>query len=165
MRTLLERFFLKVKKTRKCWLWQGGIEKNGYGRIKIKGRKVGVHRLSYELHQGPIVDGLFVLHRCDTPPCVNPEHLYLGTQKQNIRDCVSRERQRNARKSRCLNGHLFYGKNLYITKKGQRGCRICRYKRWKIYRSLNRLKINSYNAKWRRERRRLMRSPLIINVQ
>jgi len=65
---------------------------NGYGRIGIGQRPVLVHRLAWELAHGPIPDGLFVLHRCDNPPCVRLDHLSLGTQQDNMRDTVSRGR-------------------------------------------------------------------------
>lgn len=77
-----------------CWLWTGpvGNEKLGYGRIRLDGESVYVHRLMYELTNGPIKDGLFVLHKCDVPACVNPSHLYLGDHKQNMKDKRDRNR-------------------------------------------------------------------------
>lgn len=82
------RFWMQVDKTEGCWLWRGSTRPNGYGRLQIvESRSApGVHRISYELHYGPIPDGLFVCHRCDTPLCVNPEHLFLGSQADNMHD-------------------------------------------------------------------------------
>jgi len=80
-----------------CWLWIGSLLRKGYGAMKV-GRKSHVpmraHRLSYELHFGNIPSGLFICHRCDTPSCVNPDHLYAGTAKDNCVDRDSRGRGR-----------------------------------------------------------------------
>lgn len=87
----IERFWRSVVKTNKCWLWVAGTDTNGYGQFSIKSKAVLVHRFSYELHKGKIpyhdsYHGICVLHTCDTPNCVNPDHLILGTQIENIKD-------------------------------------------------------------------------------
>jgi hypothetical protein len=80
-----------------CWLWIGATNGKGYGKIQ-QGRRGGIpllaHRVSWELHRGPIPDGLMVLHQCDSPPCVNPDHLFLGTGLDNMRDMVAKSRHR-----------------------------------------------------------------------
>lgn len=98
-KTVLERFEEKYcpEPNTGCWLWTGGTSKEGYGRIVVGGKKAGTHRVSWELHRGPIPDGLCVLHRCDTPPCVNPGHLFLGDKKANYDDMVAKGRERKAR--------------------------------------------------------------------
>ena len=75
-------------------MWTGPRLPKGYGRFKIDGIRFAVyaHRLSWEIHRGPIPDGLFVLHRCDTPACVNPDHLFLGSAKDNAQDCIAKGR-------------------------------------------------------------------------
>ena len=74
-----------------CWLW-GGASARGYGYLKAKGKIHRVHRLSWERHNGPIPKGLCVLHKCDVTYCLNPGHLFLGTQKDNIHDAVKKGR-------------------------------------------------------------------------
>jgi hypothetical protein len=74
------------------WIWMGSTDKKGYGRISHKGINNYAHRLSWEIHNGPIPDDLCVLHRCDIPPCVRPDHLFLGTRKDNIIDAMQKGR-------------------------------------------------------------------------
>lgn len=76
-----------------CREWQGGRDKDGYGKTMLWGRPISAHRASYLLNIGPIPDGLDVLHRCDNPPCVEPTHLFTGTNMDNIRDRDSKKRQ------------------------------------------------------------------------
>ena len=76
-----------------CWEWNLSRLPNGYGRISIGHQKQDyTHRVSYRVHKGEIPEGLVVRHTCDNPCCCNPEHLILGTQKDNMQDCISRGR-------------------------------------------------------------------------
>ena len=77
-----------------CWLWTGTLDKDGYGVIQDanRGHQFRAHRLAYELAHGPTPNGVCVLHRCDTPACCNPSHLWLGTQTDNGRDKVTKKR-------------------------------------------------------------------------
>lgn len=72
---------------------------DGYGLLKIAGKKHYAHRVAYELTHGPIPAGLMVCHRCDNPPCVNPDHLFLATQKGNIQDAVAKDRTAHGRRN------------------------------------------------------------------
>lgn len=90
-----ERFMrtLNASKADGCWLWAGSIASGRYGSFFIGGRRVAAHRYVYEHFNGPIPDGLDVLHRCDTPRCVNPDHLWLGSHKENMEDRNEKHRQ------------------------------------------------------------------------
>jgi hypothetical protein len=90
------RFFSKVNKTSACWLWMGAKVPTGYGLFRFNGKPSKVHRLSFLIHTGVIPDGMSVLHKCDVPSCVNPDHLFLGTQADNIADMRAKGRERKA---------------------------------------------------------------------
>jgi hypothetical protein len=90
--SLPERFWAKVLKSDGCWEWIGLNSKIGYGQIKIGHTQVAAHRVSWELHVGPIPAGSMALHHCDNRACVRPDHLYLGTQTDNMRDMWARHR-------------------------------------------------------------------------
>lgn len=90
-----ESFESKIEKTDSCWNWLGVINSSGYGSIRFDGKKIGVHRLAYEIMIGPVSENLFVLHKCDNRICVNPDHLWLGTQTDNLKDMYQKGRQGN----------------------------------------------------------------------
>lgn len=91
-KTMEERFWEKVKKGDGCWIWSSFHNEYGYGQLRFRGRMRGAHRASWEINCGPIPDGLFVLHKCDNPGCVNPNHLFLGTNQDNLRDASNKGR-------------------------------------------------------------------------
>lgn len=95
---VVDRFWKYVKKTKSCWIWTSKNQASGYGRLKIKGKHISVHRFSYELHKGKIPVGLFVCHSCDNRLCVNPDHLWLGTNTDNIRDMEKKGRSKHPNK-------------------------------------------------------------------
>ena len=96
MKSLSERLWAKTNRrgTDDCWIWQGNRLPRGYGQFGVgHTRKVYAHRISWELANGPIPPGMYVLHHCDVPACVNPAHLFLGTAADNARDMISKGRQ------------------------------------------------------------------------
>jgi hypothetical protein len=86
------RFFAKVIKTESCWIWTSTKNRKGYGTIKWGPKDKKAHRVSYLIHKGDIPDGKIIMHSCDNPSCVNPDHLKIGTDQENISDCVSKDR-------------------------------------------------------------------------
>jgi len=75
-----------------CWLWMGSKNSRGYGQVYLSGKRYGAHRIAFSLARGPVASKLFVCHTCDTPGCVRPDHLFLGTQADNIGDAVQKGR-------------------------------------------------------------------------
>lgn len=153
------RFWEKVAKGDGCWEWKGGAPPStGYGRIYRRGKSIGAHRAAWEISFGPILKGLQVCHKCDNRTCVRPDHLFLGTISDNIKDMVKKGRHRvqsgpenlkkivatmrigtakyYANRTHCKHGHEFSLENTYIAKSGQRVCRECRRLRLRGYRRL-----------------------------
>lgn len=105
-----------------CWLWRGNLT-NGYGTISVHGRRVKVHRCSYEMFNGPIPDGLAIDHLCRQRACINPLHLEAVTLKENILRGESPTAER-ARKTHCIRGHSLCDAYRHGPKGGRR-CRPC----------------------------------------
>lgn len=101
-------FLNKITKTETCWLWNGCLDTGGYGRLRRNGKAISAHRYAWELANGHIPFDLFVLHTCDVRNCVNPGHLFLGNQSDNMRDREEKGRaNRNPRK-----GEDYFGSKL-----------------------------------------------------
>ena len=99
--SLLQRFLNNVSKPNGengCWVWTKSVDKNGYGICRINGIR-RAHRASYALLIGPIPKGLLVLHHCDSPPCVNPKHLWVGTNRDNVDDMLRKKRSLTGEKN------------------------------------------------------------------
>lgn len=155
-----------------CFLWTGCTDRHGYGRTGQKSELV--HRMIYKKLNAIDIKGLVVRHKCDTPACINPDHLIHGTQMQNMRDKVNRGRNRNGREniSHCKFGHEFNELNIRVTKGGARQCIKCcsaRAKKWRMenkpirrdsdrirekkWRENNPEKARAYSREWARKKR------------
>lgn len=128
-----ERFWNKVLKTDDCWTWTSAKSRKGYGLFWDGNKFVRAHRASYVLAFGPIPDGMCVCHHCDNPSCVRPDHLFIGTNADNVHDSIAKGRFRflpkvpkSHLKPYCKNGHPFSESNTRITERGYRVCRACR---------------------------------------
>ena len=110
-----------------CWLWRGAILSDGYGSFSPAHHfTVRAHRFSLEIAlRRPIPPGLCALHSCDSPACVNPSHLRVGTRADNMQDCLARGRHPNSNRTHCRHGHLYDGTNTYRRRDGSRRCRTC----------------------------------------
>lgn len=111
-----------------CWEWQGSrTDKNGYGLFSLSSSTMRAHRVAWELWNAePIPEGMSACHSCDNPPCVNPEHIWLGTSADNNRDRDAKGRHANSQKIVCPAGHPYTDENTYLRANGKRDCRECK---------------------------------------
>lgn len=126
-----------------CWLWTGQVCKNGYGQYRLtsKGKWHKAHRESLKAFKNLNIDGLGALHICDNKACVNPDHLYAGTQKDNVRDMLVRGRHKNGseKHTHCKNGHELTDDNRLGSLK--KDCKICHKHRQAKYREIKNASI------------------------
>lgn len=133
-RTVFERFMSHVDTTGgtgSCWPWMAARGRDGYGLFSVNRRTITATRwlLGYlrgkPLNPVPSPHPEYALHHCDNPPCCNPDHLYVGTAAENMRDMEVRQRSFHSRQTHCKHGHRFDEANTRITRKGRRACRKC----------------------------------------
>lgn len=135
------RFWNKVTKGQFCWEWTGSNNGVGYGEIRIAGRKVYVHRYSFELHKGPIPSGTEIDHLCRNRACVNPDHLEAVFHKENVGRGLAAMKRPHMLKDFCNHGHAYTEQNSYIRPDGKgRNCVECVRKRSREYQRRKRLK-------------------------
>lgn len=127
-----ERLCAKTVVVGECWVWTGTTTAGGYGRLWFVTRKDLDHRISWLLSYGDIPDGMCVLHHCDNPPCIRPEHLFIGSHADNMADMLAKGRQRGRRTNRirpCEGCGDPFKPRAFLLKRGQgRFCsRACRW--------------------------------------
>ena len=112
-----------------CWLWQGRTDAKGYGRLQWRQMNFAAHRLSYAIHYGWYAPWILILHRCDTPACWRPDHLFLGTHQDNVDDMIAKGHYKGRvpnLRPRCKHGHEYTSESSYVhPKNGHRICREC----------------------------------------
>lgn len=108
-----------------CLIWTASTSKEGYGNIWHKNKCYRAHRVAWEIAFGTIEKSALVCHKCDTPSCINTNHLFLGTSKDNSADKINKRRDHNLNKKYCKNNHEFSTENTKITKLGHRRCKKC----------------------------------------
>ena len=127
-----ERLWLRaVRQPNGCLEFTGSLNREGYGRMWFNGKSAQTHRIAWEITNGPIPDGMDVLHHCDNPPCAQtdptegyPEgHLFLGTNAENIADMIAKGRKHEQNVTHCHQGHEYDTDNTYVTPQGKRDCR------------------------------------------
>lgn len=140
-RTVEERFldFVSPEPNSGCWLWGGSCDRKGYGQLRLAQRGPGslqyATHISLQIVGRPVPNGLSACHTCDNPGCVNPDHLFIGTHKENMADCVAKGRSskppiavkgQGRLTDRCRKGHPLTADDIYQIPKGGQSCRQCR---------------------------------------
>ena len=125
-----ERFTCKVARVGECDEWTGNRSPRGCGTFYVQGKAHRAHRVSYAAFVGPIPEGMSVCHRCDNRACVRPEHLFLGTDRENTHDAIAKGRFKKvtplAPQTHCNKGHEFTPENTLHNAHGSKRCRTCR---------------------------------------
>lgn len=119
------RYWSKVTYGTGCWLWKGKPRNGKYGYFQYKYRSYPAHRISYQLKVNRLKVDELVLHKCHNMLCVNPAHLYVGTQKDNVRDMLLAKRGHYQRRTHCPHGHEYSAVNTQMVN-GKRYCKECK---------------------------------------
>lgn len=112
-----------------CWIWTAGKDQKGYGQTAYRKRHTRAHRAFYIAKLGPVPVGLHVCHKCDVPACINPDHMFLGTPRDNLRDMATKGRHKEQQKTHCPQGHEYTPENTFRKKSAttfERSCRTCK---------------------------------------
>jgi hypothetical protein len=123
-----------------CWLWEGACDKHGYGQLRFGQGGPGSLRyathIALELAGRPVPPGRFACHTCDNPPCVNPDHLFIGSQKENMADCIAKGRAskpptalkgQGRLTTHCRAGHDLATRGVHVDRNGVQSCKVCRH--------------------------------------
>ena len=143
VRPAIERFLAKISiSDSSCWNWTASKNHNGYGQININCKMIRSHRFIFEYYYNVIINStLEIDHLCRNTSCVNPEHLEVVTNLENVqRGLTGKINHHNSKKTHCLNDHEFNKENTYISGKGSRECRVCHKNRERQRKRM--LKIN-----------------------
>ena len=119
------------KRESDCWDWSGYIDDKNRARFNLERKNIPASRVAFEILRSPIPSGLHVLHTCDNGRCVNPAHLFLGTNLDNVKDMCKKGRHANMVKTHCPRGHSYSPDNIYFNKYGERTCKTCKRLRYK----------------------------------
>jgi len=142
-RPLEERFWEKVNilGEDECWEWTAAVNNKGYGVIgdgSVPSKNLLAHRVSYSLRYGSIDPSLLLCHKCDNTKCVNPGHLFQGTQTDNMSDALAKGRHHKTGLTHCPSGHEYAVSGTYTKSNGTRFCRVCHALRVRTYKAKQR---------------------------